>query len=253
MGRWVFRILAALSLALGSQALAQADDAPLNAPATPPSEPCAAIHRTSPEFAAAFAPLAEAGDDPDAAAFLAVLQASTLASAARGPASERLLATGMLPVARTDYDAAWRRVRDTGLSPACVERLLGREAQATRPTTLAAVNRWVNRSVTYVEDPTGDAWADAATTLRTRRGDCEDLAVAKLQLLVALGVPPEDLYLTLARDLVRQTDHAVLIARDGGRFWLLDSATDRLLDAAAPNDYRAMLSYSAARKWLHGK
>ena len=74
----------------------------------------------------------------------------------------------------------------------------------------------------------------------------------KLALLAGAGVRREDIYLTVARDLARNADHALLVVRAEGRFWLLDNNTDRLLDASEAHDYRPILSYSAKGKWLHG-
>jgi predicted transglutaminase-like cysteine proteinase len=121
---------------------------------------------------------------------------------------------------------------------------------------LAAVNAWTNRRVRYVEDARlyrrADYWAGARTTLARGAGDCEDIAIVKLQLLAAMGVPRSDMYLTIARDLARHADHALLVVKLGGRYWLLDNATDRLLDAGASYDYQPVLSFSEHRRWLHG-
>jgi predicted transglutaminase-like cysteine proteinase len=74
----------------------------------------------------------------------------------------------------------------------------------------------------------------------------------KLQLLAAMGVPRGDMYLTIARDLTRRADHALLVVKLDGKHWLLDNSTNLLLDARESYDYRPILSYSAAGTWLHG-
>jgi predicted transglutaminase-like cysteine proteinase len=223
------------------------DDRPIAAGEKVSAEHCAPIHRTSPEFLAAFAGIGDATvpDDPLGAAF------PPLVAPTNDKASPtRILASAMLPAGHTGFDAEWRRVRDTGVDEGCAVLLLG-GVPRTPGEALDAVNRWVNRNVRYVEEST-DAWAEAPATLRKRRGDCEDMAILKLQLLTALGVRAEDLYLTLVRDLARNADHAVLVVRANGALWILDSATDGLLDARERHDYRPILSYSADRKWLHG-
>jgi predicted transglutaminase-like cysteine proteinase len=58
--------------------------------------------------------------------------------------------------------------------------------------------------------------------------------------------------LVIARDLVRGSDHAVLVVRSEGRNWLLDNATDTLLDASLSYDYRPIMSFSQGNKWIHG-
>ena len=158
---------------------------------------------------------------------------------ARAAGSDDFLASRRLAVRRTGFDGQWNRVR-----------------RETLPASLAAVNSWANAKIRYVEDRElyhkADYWAGAKATLKRRAGDCEDIALTKMALLAGAGVRREDMYLTIARDLARNADHALLVVRDGGRFWLLDNSTDRLLDAREANDYRPILSYGAGGKWLHG-
>jgi predicted transglutaminase-like cysteine proteinase len=71
-------------------------------------------------------------------------------------------------------------------------------------------------------------------------------------MLAAMGVPRDAMYLTIARDLARAADHAVLVVKLDGHSWLLDNATDQLLDAGQSYDYRPIVSFSAGNKWLHG-
>ena len=170
----------------------------------------------------------------------------------RLPGADDFLGSRRLAVRKTGFDAQWNRVRRGTISAGLAGASGGRPGQAT----IAAVNSWANAKIRYVEDRElygqADYWADARTTLRRRAGDCEDIAIAKMALLAGAGVRREDMYLTIARDLARNADHALLVVKSEGRFWLLDNNTDRLLDASAANDYRPILSYSAGGKWLHG-
>lgn len=180
-------------------------------------------------------------------------------AAQRLPQSDDFLQTRRLSVSHTAFDQQWNRVSRETLSRGVVtgDAMLRRFA-AGRPgeEALAAVNAWTNHRVRYVEDARlygkTDYWAGARSTLQRRAGDCEDIAIAKLQLLAAMGVARSDMYLTIARDLARHADHAVLVVKMGGRHWLLDNATDRVLDAGASYDYQPVLSFSEGRKWLHG-
>jgi len=88
--------------------------------------------------------------------------------------------------------------------------------------------------------------------MRRRQGDCEDIAIVKMQLLAAHGIRLEDMSLVIARDQVRNADHALLVVKFDGRMWLLDNSTDRVLDASQSYDYRPILSFSAGKKWIHG-
>ena len=170
----------------------------------------------------------------------------------RVPGADDFLASRRLAVRKTGFDAQWNRVRRGTISAGLAGTGGGHPGQAT----IAVINSWANAKIRYVEDRQlygqADYWADAKTTLRRRAGDCEDIAIAKMALLAGAGVRREDMYLTIARDLARNADHALLVVRSEGRFWLLDNNTDRMLDASAANDYRPILSYSAGGKWLHG-
>lgn len=121
---------------------------------------------------------------------------------------------------------------------------------------LGAVNRWVNDRIAYTEDRElfgrADHWAGPRQTLALGKGDCEDYALLKMHLLAAAGIPRKDMYLTIARDLVRRSDHAVLVVRTDSGFLMLDNATDRVLDAGSAFDYRPVLSFSEDKSWLHG-
>lgn len=161
-----------------------------------------------------------------------------------------------LRVERTPLDRRWQRVRHVSASGAAAAwaRALRDRSPADR---IEAINRFVNARVTFVDDirqyRTADVWQTASDTLRKGRGDCEDYAIAKLQLLRAAGLAADDLYLVIAKDLVRRSDHAVLVVRDGDRMLLLDNMTDRMTDATTAQDYRPILTYAAAGKsWTHG-
>ncbi|SKB96214.1 Predicted transglutaminase-like cysteine proteinase [Sphingopyxis flava] len=193
---------------------------------------------------------------------LGPLCSMTSASAVRGAArpqpsysSQDFLASKRLAIGRTSFDAAWSRVRNERV-PASYVRALEQKAAGGRRETLGVVNAFVNRKIAFTDDRDlfgrADYWAGARKTLALGRGDCEDIALTKMQLLAAMGVAREDMVLTIARDLVRNADHAVLIVRDGGRYLMLDNATDAILDASASHDYRAILSFGQNKAWLHG-
>ena len=126
-----------------------------------------------------------------------------------------------------------------------------------REALVSRVNQWVNHAIAYEDDQQSfhrpDVWSDARSTLSRGAGDCEDIAILKYQALAALGVPRQDMYLTIARDTIRRADHALLVVRLGVRFVVLDNATDKLLDGASDNGYRALLSFNSEGKWLHGR
>jgi predicted transglutaminase-like cysteine proteinase len=163
--------------------------------------------------------------------------------------------TVALRVNRTPLDWRWRSVANsgvTGAAAAYARSLRGLDsAEAAQ-----RINSYVNRHVTYTEDMVQygreDVWAPADQTLRRGRGDCEDYAIAKLQMLKEAGFSARDLYLVLVKDLVRRADHAVLVVRTGDRLLLLDDGTDRVLDTHTVSDYRPVLTFASYGTWTHG-
>ncbi len=169
---------------------------------------------------------------------------------------EDFLASKRLTISHTSFDSSWDRVSKQSLSGRSTRDLRGLTGKSGGEATLMAVNTWANTRIRYVEDQKlygkADYWAPASTTLRRGAGDCEDIAILKMQLLAASGIPRSDMYLTIARDLIRNADHALLIVKLDGKHWMLDNATNQLLDARESHSYRPILSFGADRKWLHG-
>lgn len=166
------------------------------------------------------------------------------------------LGSERIAIQRTRYDAEWQRVSARGLSQRDLSHAIGTVPQ-DRDALLARVNRWVNRKIDYRDDRQSsgmrDYWADAATTLRRGSGDCEDFAILKMQMLAAAGIDRDDMMLTLARDTLRQVDHAVLLVRNGAGWSMLDLQSDRVVPAAGDYGYRAVISFSGGDRWLHGQ
>lgn len=160
-----------------------------------------------------------------------------------------------LAIGSTPLDAQWRRATAarqvgawTGAFPSA--------HSGNREAVLREVNAWVNQRIVFTDDVRNsgeaDRWAGAAESLRSGRGDCEDYALAKMQLLQALGFESDRLFLVVARDLVRRADHALLVVQLDDRFVVLDNNTDAVLESSAVGDYRPVMSYSAAGRWIHG-
>ncbi|WP_309661899.1 transglutaminase-like cysteine peptidase [Sphingomonas sp.] len=160
-----------------------------------------------------------------------------------------------LSVGHTPLDQRWHSVEGRRVvgAPATYAASLRGEGELAR---VEAVNRYVNARVQFVDDSRqygrADLWAAASDTLRRGRGDCEDYAIAKFQMLRTAGVSDRNLYLVIARDLVRRADHAMLVVRSSGRMLVLDSGSNRILDADEISDYRPVLTFSASGAWTHG-
>ena len=160
-----------------------------------------------------------------------------------------------LRVGHTPLDARWQRVEHSAVRGAAA-RFGDSIADLPARDKLEAVNSYVNRRVQFTDDyrrfGRADVWEAASETLRSGRGDCEDYAIAKLQLLRRAGIADRDLYLTIVKDLVRRADHAVLVVRADGHMYVLDNGTDELLDSETIADYRPVLTFAATGTWTHG-
>lgn len=162
-----------------------------------------------------------------------------------------LFGSEAIRIGKTALDAKWRTIADVRLGKGPWSPLVA-HASGDALQELAVVNRWVNHQVRFADDAHGDRWSNAAQTLRQHQGDCEDYAIAKMQILRAMGFAENDLYLVIARDLVRRADHALLAVKVNDRFVVLDSGTDSLLDGTVPQDYRPIFTFSGNRTWIHG-
>ncbi|HET9811468.1 MAG TPA: transglutaminase-like cysteine peptidase [Sphingomicrobium sp.] len=163
--------------------------------------------------------------------------------------------TVALKVGHTPLDGRWHRVENArvgGAAAAFAHALRG----SSEYRRIDAVNRYVNKRVRFADDSRqyrrADVWATASDTLSRGRGDCEDYAIAKLQLLRAAGFSDRDLYLVVLKDLVRRSDHAVAVVRTGNQMLVLDNGTDRLIESDSVSDYRPVLTFAANGTWTHG-
>jgi predicted transglutaminase-like cysteine proteinase len=191
-----------------------------------------------------------------------VIQPAILTTTAR-PRLSTAIASGRpdvfgtvaLKVGHTPLDDRWRRVeraRVGGAAARYASALRGRDESAR----VEAINRYVNHHVRFADDHRqygrADVWSTANSTLNRGRGDCEDYAIAKIQMLRTAGFADRDLYLVVLTDLVRRADHAVAVVRTGDRMAVLDNGTDLVLDSDAVSDYRPVLTFAANGTWTHG-
>ena len=160
-----------------------------------------------------------------------------------------------LRVTNTRLDDKWRRVEAAGIDGPSgrFARSLSERGKLAR---LEAVNWYVNKRVQFVDDQKRwgrpDVWSTATETLRSGKGDCEDYAIAKLQMLRRAGFSDRDLYLVVVKDLIGRQDHAVLVVRADGRMLVLDNGTDSVLDSDELRDYRPILTFASYGTWTHG-
>jgi len=106
---------------------------------------------------------------------------------------------------------------------------------------LDEANRAVNAAIRYVTDLVqygeADRWSAPFETFATGKGDCEDYAIAKYVALQESGFPPDDLRLVLVRDRAVRRDHAVLAARLGDRWLILDNRRAELIEDTGVSNF----------------
>lgn len=158
----------------------------------------------------------------------------------------------VLPLGSNRYSSRWHRVSSAGSSAQLVQ-IVAPARPMERPQQVSYINAALNHRITFRPDR-ADYWATAGETLNRSTGDCEDYAIAKMQALKALGVPPQDLFVTIGRDNAVRQGHAVLLVRAQGQFWVLDNRTDQLIPDDQFSDFHPIISLSAdGRTWLHGR
>jgi predicted transglutaminase-like cysteine proteinase len=118
------------------------------------------------------------------------------------------------------------------------------------------VNSAVNKAIQYREDSANwgvaDYWASAAETIGRGAGDCEDYAIAKMQVLRASGVPANDMFLVVGNDVAARSAHAMLLVRLGDSYRVLDNFQDEVRADSEYRDFHPVITLSSAGRWLHG-
>lgn len=174
------------------------------------------------------------------------------------PEPEEVFGYLSVDVATTPFDEQWFRASTSALpvGNAALEAVVRQLARLPAPQRIDQANRWVNAHIAYASDlevyGVADYWAGLAEALARGRGDCEDFAIAKMQLLAAAGTPMRDMYLTLVRDLRKQEDHAVLVVRVGEGAYVLDSDENTLLRSDELHRFRPVVAFSENGRWIFG-
>jgi len=97
-----------------------------------------------------------------------------------------------------------------------LERLIQRNRYALDEQKLYATNRFFNREIRHVPDwkifHRRDYWATPIQTIKNKKGDCEDFAIAKYYTLRAMGVPKDRLSIAYGkRKSFRGEAHMVVV------------------------------------------
>ena len=120
-------------------------------------------------------------------------------------------------------------------------------------TQLLQIHQFINNPW-YITDPRNynlpDYWATPRQFLE-RDGDCEDYAIAKYMSLRVLGWEREHLRIVVLQDLNLGNVHAVLVAYNDGKAWVLDNQVKQIVAADRIVHYRPYYSINEDGWWLH--
>ena len=123
------------------------------------------------------------------------------------------------------------------------------QATPERLSELDEVNRIVNKAI----QPATDAEIYGVTerwVIPVSRGDCEDYALMKRQILIRRGWPASALLMTVVRDELGE-GHAVLTARTAQGDFILDNKVDAVkLWYLTPYDYVMRQSFLDPKVWV---
>jgi len=174
------------------------------------------------------------------------------------PASPDIFGTVALGAGVTAYGARWRRVSAADEQDPRITAL-GAAAVAACPDPLerlVLIHTDIGRKIRWQRDletwHVSDYWAQAGETLSRGKGDSEDIAVLKMQVLKAAGFSPRDIYLSLGRDPARGAD-TMLLVRVGGHFYALDDRSPQPQRATAALRFKPVITLGRGSAWIHGR
>jgi predicted transglutaminase-like cysteine proteinase len=124
------------------------------------------------------------------------------------------------------------------------------ELSAAAYRKISRINAWVNKTIEPVADKEHWGLVDEWDYPTDGKGDCEDYALLKRQMLIEAGFPREALLLTVVKEK-NGDGHSVLTLRtDRGEF-ILDNLTDQVRAwTSAPYRFVKRQSQSNPNVWV---
>lgn len=121
---------------------------------------------------------------------------------------------------------------------------------------IAAVNDYINRSITYAEDSqvwgVNDYWTSPTEVLSKGYGDCEDYAIAKYYSLKMLGISEDKMRVVVLNDERKNVLHAILVVdNDQGTNYVLDNQNERVMMDTQIAYYKPIYSINEHNWWKH--
>lgn len=111
--------------------------------------------------------------------------------------------------------------------------------------TVPQVNQWVNKNIEY-EPEQNDYWKSPKETLLSGKGDCEDFAILKHQMLNQTGYAS---WVLICKDLITKKDHAICITL----FEALNTTDKSSVPIKKLRDYTPIIAINDGGVWVYGK
>ena len=122
---------------------------------------------------------------------------------------------------------------------------------------IVELNAKVNAEIKYVDDVVScghkDFWSLPEETARRGHGDCEDIAILKMDSLAKAGVPEDSMRLDYVIDMTRRKAHIVLEYRDDDDIWVLDCLTDEVMTLKERTDLVYYFGMNKKGLWIGDK
>ena len=170
-----------------------------------------------------------------------------------------------LVITTVDAMEKWERVRQDLLSDATASNPKAAPwiewaqnlSSLSPKERLMAINVRVNQRITYKIDQlqwnVSDYWQTPSESIDLGTGDCEDYAILKAYLAVKAGFTLDNLSVLTGALAPNNQAHAVLVARDGNAFYVLDSRSPLMMTVDGRNDIKPLFSVTANDVWLYRK
>ena len=122
---------------------------------------------------------------------------------------------------------------------------------------LMAINVRVNQRLTYKIDQlqwgVSDYWQTPSESIALGTGDCEDYAILKAYLALKAGFTLDNLAVLTGVLAPNNQAHAVLVARDGNVFYVLDNRSPLVMTVDGRSDIKPLFSVTTNDVWLYRK
>jgi predicted transglutaminase-like cysteine proteinase len=97
-------------------------------------------------------------------------------------------------------------------------------------TRIAHINRAANLAIRSSTTAVTQKWTSPLATLSAGAGDCKQFAILKYAALLEAGIGPDRLRILVVEDKARRGAHAVVAAREGAQWLVLNNQTSTLVE-----------------------